>query len=106
MTTSYGLEPGELAMITAVLAEKEALTKAVLYGSRAMGDFKNYSDIDLAVFGPLDPQTIADIKDRLEELPLPYKFDVLRYEDLTHAGLKDHIDRVGRDLYVRAPERV
>jgi predicted nucleotidyltransferase len=103
--SDFGLDDSEIRLIRSVLAKQAAIDRAVVYGSRAMGKWKPYSDIDIALFGEIGWREIGNAKEELEELPLPYKFDVLHYETLKHQGLKDHIDRVGKDLYVREKER-
>lgn len=97
----YGLQDGTYQKIVNRLAEFPKVERVKIYGSRAKGNYRNGSDIDLALWGPLTFSDIAHIRSELEELPTLYKFDVLHYETLDHADLKDHIDRVGKDLYVR-----
>ncbi|MEI8128733.1 MAG: nucleotidyltransferase domain-containing protein [bacterium] len=72
-----------------------------VYGSRAKGNYSHGSDIDFAVYGDLTSSEISHIAYGLYELPTPYKFDVTHYETLKHAGLKEHIDRVGIVFYER-----
>ena len=77
-----------------------AIQKAVLYGSRAKGNFKNYSDIDLTLQGEdLSPHLLADIAEALDELLLPYSIDLSIFEQLNHAALTTHIERVGVVFY-------
>ena len=73
----------------------------VLFGSRAKGNYKPGSDIDLAVKGDrVSPRIVAQLADCLnEETPLPYFFDVVHYETLDNQALVDHIDRVGIVIY-------
>jgi predicted nucleotidyltransferase len=72
------------------------VTRAVLFGSRAKGNYRDNSDIDIAVWG--DDVNIGRILACLDELPMPYKFDVVEYETISHKPLQEHIDRVGVQL--------
>lgn len=98
----YGLKQQTIESICAVLARHPAVEKAVLYGSRAKGNFKPGSDIDLTLCGPsLTSRELTVIADELDDLLLPYKIDLSMYEHLDHEGLRDHIERVGVDFYRR-----
>ncbi|MDR1726625.1 MAG: nucleotidyltransferase domain-containing protein [Acidobacteriota bacterium] len=77
---------------------KHGVSRAVVFGSRAKGDWHENSDIDIAVFGDVN---IGALSDELEELPIPNKFDVIGYESITHVPLREHIDRVGIEIYAR-----
>lgn len=76
----------------------------VLFGSRAKGDYKTGSDVDLAIQGrDVGYETVLWLADALnEELPLPYFFDVVDYGGISEPRLKAHIDRVGKLLFRRA----
>lgn len=65
--------------------------------SRALGNYKRGSDVDLAVVGDeITHQTIAGLHEALnEEYPLPYMFDVVHYDALTNDNLRRHIDTYG-----------
>ena len=94
---NIGLSAKHIDLITEVLKSSGA-SRAVLFGSRAKGDWCDSSDIDIAVFGNVrTPALLA----RLDELPMPYKFDVINYETINHAPLREHIDRVGVELFFR-----
>lgn len=94
------LTPNEVDTICQLLKKEPTISQAILFGSRAKGTAKKYSDIDLALKGSLSPHTAAHIAEQLnEETLLPYFFDVLDYHALTNPDLRDHIDRVGICIY-------
>lgn len=100
----HGLSDSTVAKICDVLARFPAIDKAVLYGSRAKGNYRPGSDIDLTLQGAtLTPRMLADIADALDELLLPYSIDLSIFERLNHAELREHIERVGFVLYERVP---
>ena len=72
----------------------------ILYGSRAKGNFKPFSDIDITLVGDkLEHNDLLDITDGIEELLFPYMFDVSLYSSLKNEKLIEHIDRVGVVIY-------
>jgi len=77
--------------------------EVILFGSRAMGNYKSGSDVDLALKGEKITLDIhAKIKYELDEvLPLPFFFDVLVYSNITSQELIDHIDKQGVSFYKR-----
>ncbi len=96
----FGLNDVTLNKIRQVLAAYPTVDKAVVYGSRAKGNYRQGSDIDLTLFGDnLDQKQCSDIEEALDDLLLPYMIDLSVYDLLNHDGLKDHIDRVGKVLY-------
>ena len=102
---SMGLSAGTLEQICATLARFPQVEKGVLYGSRAKGNFKPGSDIDLTLRGDgLTLSLLGDIDMALDDLLLPFEIDLSIYEQLGHAELVAHIDRVGRVIYQKRPE--
>ncbi len=88
-----GLPPQTLAQIQAVLQAFPQIRWLKLYGSRAMGNYRPGSDIDLAFSSPVD--YTAQLAGAFEELPIPYLVDVTHWESLAHDGLRQHIEQVG-----------
>ncbi|MDO9161308.1 MAG: restriction endonuclease subunit S [Methylococcaceae bacterium] len=98
----FGLMESTIDAICGVLAHHPAVEKAVLYGSRAKGNFKPGSDIDLTLFGAaLDARQLAMIDEELDDLLLPYQIDLSIFAQLDHAKLREHIERVGVEFYRR-----
>ncbi|HED05295.1 MAG TPA: nucleotidyltransferase domain-containing protein [Ignavibacteria bacterium] len=77
--------------------------KAVIFGSRAIGNFKRGSDIDIALYGKkLTSDILNNIKIKLnEQLPIPYFIDIVNYAEIQNENLKKHIDREGKVFYSR-----
>jgi type I restriction enzyme S subunit len=99
----YGLTETTVENICAVFARFPEIEKAILYGSRAKGNFKTGSDIDLMLYGEsLMPDVLSAIASALDDLLLPYTIDLSVYDDLSHAKLREHIERVGVVFYERA----
>lgn len=96
-----GLSKEELALINTVFQNESGISEVILYGSRAKGSHTTASDIDLALVGIDDDLKAAAIAEQLDELPLPYTFDVRSLPSINHQPLKDHIARVGVRIYKR-----
>jgi len=97
---NHGLTSETVDRIRSVLARFPEVEKAVLYGSRAKGNYKRGSDIDLAVLGPdLNASVLSQINSGLDDLLLPQKIDVSIFAKISHADLIDHIRRVGVVFY-------
>lgn len=96
-----GLSPETINKIVGVLRRHRLIQKAVLYGSRAMGNFKPSSDIDLTLVGSdLNSNDLLKIAGELDDLLLPYKIDLSLMHEISDPKLLDHIRRVGSDLLV------
>ena len=99
---SMGLSAATLEQICTTLARFPQVEKGVLYGSRAKGNFKPGSDIDLTLRGDgLTMSLLGNIDMALDDLLLPYEIDLSIYKQLDHAELLAYIDRVGRVIYQR-----
>lgn len=77
------------------IANKYSISKLVLYGSRARGDFTPQSDIDIAIYGNLSPEQELNIKDEIESIPTLLKIDVLFCHRCTNQGLLKNIQKEG-----------
>ena len=99
---AYGLSDDTVNKIHVCLELFPAVEKAVLYGSRAKGNFKNGSDIDLALFGSLlNRKILFKLENVLDELLLPYTFDITVFDQLKNKDLREHIQRIGQIFYQR-----
>jgi predicted nucleotidyltransferase len=99
----FGLLEKDIEEILSVLEKSPKVEKAIVFGSRAKGNFKNGSDVDIALKGKdLDFDTISHISYQLnEETQMPYRFDLLNYYSIQEPKLKNHIDRIGIEFYNR-----
>ncbi len=100
----FGITGKSFDMILKVLSSCVEIERAMIFGSRAVGNYRKGSDIDLAIYGKkITSNLVNDISVKLnEELPLPYYFDIVHYESLDHENLKKHINTHGKLFYKRA----
>jgi predicted nucleotidyltransferase len=106
MTPRFGLKEATIQKIGAVLAHYPQVEKAVLYGSRAKGNYKNGSDIDLTLCGGADLtlRLLYRISEELDDLLLPYTIDLSIYTTIGDPDLIAHIQRVGLTFYEKTTE--
>jgi len=99
----YGLPDRTLDTLDSIFGKYPGIEQVVLYGSRAKGNYRNGSDIDLALMTD-DTFTRTDllrVAGDFDDSDIPYMVDVLVYKDLSNEDLRTHIDRVGKVLYPR-----
>jgi uncharacterized protein len=96
MTDRFGLKAEVIGQIHSVLRRHPEVEAAVLYGSRAKGNYREGSDIDLSLSGDISFAILGNIVDELDDLLLAYTIDVAVFEHLNNDSLKDHIRRVGK----------
>lgn len=98
--TLFGLTTEDIGKIKGVFEKYPQIHEAILYGSRAKGNYKPYSDIDLTLMGKnLSQKLLFEIEIKLDELLLPYAFDLNIKEAITQPEFLDHIERVGKSFY-------
>ena len=80
------LAEDELSILKDVIGRHlDALpNKAFVFGSRATGTARKFSDIDIGIVGPrLDSEKYFSILDDLEKSPLEYLVDLVQFEDVS-----------------------
>jgi predicted nucleotidyltransferase len=103
--TDSGLDSDEILKMRKVFSKYLNIQKVILYGSRAMGKWKPYSDIDLTVLGnEVSLEDIHEIECELDYLLLPYKIDLSIVDQIGNQDLVEHINRVGIVFYDRNGE--
>ena len=96
----YGLKEDLLTKITQILSQYPQIDQAILYGSRAKGTYQPGSDIDLTLSGSeINLRLLNKISLALDDLLLPYTFDISIRQRITNVELLAHIERVGVVIY-------
>lgn len=97
-----GIIDKNFAEIQSVFSSFPEVEKAVLFGSRAKGNFNSGSDIDISVFGPeLNFERMLEISIAMDRLDLMEHVDLVHYERIKEPDLKNHINRVGITIFER-----
>ncbi len=100
---NFGLPQRTIDELLQYFSSKQDVEKVVIYGSRTKGTFHRGSDIDFAVWTD-NHEEFFRIAGELDELPTPYKYDVLDYKTLTHEGMKNSVDKDGIVFYEKISE--
>lgn len=100
MTEDIGLTNEEMQKLVAVLSTQPNIEKAIVYGSRAKGTNREFSDVDMTLMGKnLSHSDLNQVALKIDDLLLPYEFDLSLYSSLTNENLLEYIKRVGKVIY-------
>lgn len=92
----FGLRQEQVNQILRTVRSNSKVQEVIFFGSRARGDYRDNSDIDIAIKGKnLNSTEINMISSELDDLLLPYKIDLVYYETLKNRELRDKIDNEG-----------
>jgi len=103
MTSNFGLTVEDITTLYAILQKHGEVEEAYIFGSRAKGNYKHGSDVDIALKGEkIQGDVVTTISYELnEETLMPYRFDVLNFHTVSNDDLVEHINRVGEKIYTR-----
>ena len=102
MNMPYGLTDIEVRKLTGIFASNKRIEKVILYGSRAKGNFTPFSDVDITLVGEeLSRGDLNQVIREVDDLLLPYQFDISLCHKLKNEALIEHIDRRGIEIYAR-----
>ena len=95
----FGIPSDVLERIVQTIRLEKRIKEIILFGSRAKGEFKKGSDIDIAVIADtLQFDELNQIRVNISELLTPYSVDIIDFNKITNNELKEHILRVGQRL--------
>ena len=94
----FGIGEKSYNMIIEAIGRHPEIEKACVFGSRAMGNYKKGSDVDICIYGKgVTEETVSRLNFELNEmLPIPYFFDIVFYDGIENENLKKHIDNEGK----------
>ena len=102
----FGLKEEQIIAIKKCLSQYPEIDKVILYGSRAKGNYRKGSDIDLVI---IDQEQEFDqllrLDSQLDDLLLPYKIDLSLKRQITNSDLLEHIERVGVLFYSKTEDK-
>lgn len=97
---NFGLSDNTIDRLHEVFRRYDEVEEVIIYGSRAKGNFRNGSDIDIIVKGNrINRKIMSSIWQDIEDLNFPYKVDLSDFQVLNTPDLSDHIERVGKVVY-------
>ncbi|MDN5871391.1 MAG: nucleotidyltransferase domain-containing protein [Nitrococcus sp.] len=96
----YGLPPHVFKQLEAVFRSWPRIERVTLYGSRAKGNYRKGSDIDLCLEGQaLEVADLLKLDAEIDDLLLPWKIDLSLKHMIDNPNLLAHIERVGVPIY-------
>ncbi len=100
LSNTSGLSQETISKICGVFSRFPEIDEAILYGSRAKGNYREGSDIDLTLQGDaLSLELLLKVMTEIDDLMLPYKFDLSIHKHINDKPLLEHIQRVGKIFY-------
>ncbi len=103
----FGLKSEIIKKVNCIFAKYPQIEKAILYGSRAKGNYKTGSDIDLSLLGQdLTLSIVYEVELEIDDLLLPYTFDISIFNQISNLDLIEHINRVGISFYSKFSNNV
>ena len=99
----YGILKRDIDNILSAINEFPDIDKAILFGSRALGNYKKGSDIDIAISGKnIKKDTATKLYSILnEEKPIPFFFDIISIDNISNSDLKKHIEKFGKIIFIK-----
>ena len=96
----YGMTDDELELLCSLFARQREIERVILYGSRARGTHKPFSDVDITLLGVgLTRSHLSRLMADIDESSLPYFFDISLFAKLTNPDLIEQIEHTGVVLY-------
>ncbi len=100
----FGLSDSTIEKINSVFKKYAYIEEVIIYGSRAKGNFRNGSDIDLTIkCSQMSYRELSVIENVLDDLNLPYEIDISRFSEIENLNLIDYIQQKGIQFYTSSP---
>jgi len=102
MNLRFRLKESTISSIQKCFSKYRTINEVIIYGSRAKGNHRNGSDIDLTIKGEnFDFSDLLRLENEIDDLLLPYEFDISIFLKIDNRDLINHIERVGQVFYKR-----
>lgn len=98
---AFGLSERDMNTITGIFQQFPEVQEVHIFGSRAMGNFKFGSDIDMAVVNPVGPKIMRAMAGYFSDSSLPYFVDLVNLNNISNTEFIDHIKRNGKLIFRR-----
>jgi uncharacterized protein len=99
----FGLQQEDINSLNTIFVQYPEIEQVLLYGSRAKGNFKPASDIDLTIIDEgLTFSQVLEIDNKIDDLLLPYYVDLSQKKTISNPDLIAHIERVGQTFYKKS----
>ena len=96
----FGISSKDAEILNSVFKKFPQVKQVILYGSRAKGNFRENSDVDLVIANSeIDRYSIGKILSEIDDSNFPYLVDIQVLNTIKNKELLDDIDRVGKILF-------
>lgn len=96
------LSERDRAIVQRVLAPyADRVERVGVFGSRALGNARPASDLDLVLWGDLDDAVLARFWTLFDESSLAITVDIVAYHPALSSALRSHVDQVAKVLFTR-----
>lgn len=96
----FGLSEDLILKINSIFSKYPSIEEVVIYGSRAKGNYRPGSDIDITLKGQqIEGSILSKIEEEIDDLNSPYLFDISIFNKLNSPDLESHIQRIGQVFY-------
>ncbi|MEE1001168.1 MAG: nucleotidyltransferase domain-containing protein [Bacteroidales bacterium] len=97
---NYGIKDDYWKRLETVFVSHKNIEKGILYGSRAKGTNRMYSDVDIVLVGEkINNREYTNIIQEIDDLLLPFIFDISVYHSIKDSNLIESINRTGVIIY-------
>ncbi len=98
----FGLDNETIQDLKIIFSKNPQIKKVIIYGSRAIGNYRNGSDIDITLIGEnlTLNNSVYPLMDAIDELYLPYMFDISVFSQIDDENLIEHINTIGKVFYL------
>lgn len=104
LSQSNWLRENDISYLQSIFHRTPGVERVRIFGSRAKGNWRSWSDIDLAIEGNISHRNLSLLKSALQyESPFPFSTDVIEYSQVNQ-NIREHIDRVGQVIYSKDSE--
>jgi predicted nucleotidyltransferase len=98
----FGLTEDTISKINSVFSKFPEIEEVIIYGSRAKGNYREGSDIDITLKGAqVTDSILSKVSMEIDDLNTPYLYDISVFHLLNSDSLTEHINRVGLFFYVK-----
>lgn len=99
---TFGLTDRALGSLRGLFSTYMPIERAIVYGSRATGNFRHGSDIDITIDAPsMDFDDFLRLCTAVDDLMLPWHVDISLLSHIDNPDLLAHIARVGKPLWIK-----
>ncbi len=96
----FGLTSTQLNTVLMFLNENQNIYRAWIFGSRATGQYRSNSDIDIAISGAeLSQRDVSKLKETFDLSTIPFSVDIVIKEQITNQRLLEQIEQQGIEIF-------